>query len=97
MGCPGSLWTAGFCRAVAEIARLLDEGLTNGGLGIGLLLDYLNAAVDPGELSMIFDVAAAHDAPVFVHVRRGLQETRKASMRSLRRRNVAALRSTSVI
>jgi N-acyl-D-aspartate/D-glutamate deacylase len=50
----------------------LEEGLAQGGLGIGLPLDYISAAVDRDELQMIFEVAAGHDAPVFVHVRRGL-------------------------
>jgi N-acyl-D-aspartate/D-glutamate deacylase len=57
---------------VQAIRRGLDEGLDQGGLGIGLLLDYLSAAVSAEELRMIFEVAAARDAPVFVHIRRGL-------------------------
>lgn len=55
----------------AEMRRLLHDGLDQGGLGIGLLLDYLSVAVDDHELRMIFEVAAAHNAPVFVHIRRG--------------------------
>jgi N-acyl-D-aspartate/D-glutamate deacylase len=50
----------------------LEESLAQGGLGIGLPLDYISAAVNREELRMIFAVASAHDAPVFVHIRRGL-------------------------
>lgn len=46
--------------------------LNNGGLGIGLLLDYMTAAITPEELRMVFETAAEFDRPVTVHVRRGL-------------------------
>ncbi len=55
-----------------RMRRSLEEGLAQGGLGIGLPLDYISAAVTRDELQMIFEVAAAHNAPVFVHIRRGL-------------------------
>ncbi len=55
-----------------QMRERLQEGLVQGGLGIGLPLDYISAAVDSDELRMIFEVAAAADAPVFVHIRRGL-------------------------
>ena len=54
------------------LRRLLEEGLDEGGLGIGLALDYVSEAVDARELAMIFEVAGARAAPVFVHVRRGV-------------------------
>ena len=50
----------------------LQQGIADGGLGIGLLLDYLTGAVDADELDMIFQVASAAAVPVFVHIRRGL-------------------------
>jgi len=50
----------------------LHEGLDQGGLGIGLALDYISEAVDEHELAMIFEVAGERRAPVFVHVRRGI-------------------------
>jgi N-acyl-D-aspartate/D-glutamate deacylase len=37
-----------------------------------LALDYISEAVDERELAMIFEVAGDRQAPVFVHVRRGI-------------------------
>ncbi len=56
---------------LAEMARHLHEGLDAGGLGIGLLLDYMSRAIDSDELRMIGEVAAERSAPIWVHVRRG--------------------------
>jgi N-acyl-D-aspartate/D-glutamate deacylase len=50
----------------------LNEGLDQGGLGIGLALDYINEAVDSRELEMIFEVSGQRQAPIFVHIRRGI-------------------------
>ena len=50
----------------------LERGLDAGGLGIGLLLDYMSDAVSDAELRAVFEVAAARQAPIFVHVRRGV-------------------------
>ena len=55
-----------------QIERMLEMELDAGGLGIGFLLDYMTRAVDEAERDMIFAVAARHDVPVFVHVRRGI-------------------------
>ena len=55
-----------------QIERMLETELDAGGLGIGFLLDYMTRAVDEAERDMIFAVAARHDVPVFVHVRRGI-------------------------
>ena len=57
---------------ITAIRRKLEEGLDGGGLGIGLLLDYMRDAVSQDELAMIFGVAGEHKVPVFVHVRRNL-------------------------
>lgn len=57
---------------IEAMRALLDEGLRSGGIGIGVLLDYISIAVSPAELRMIFEVAGRHGAPVTVHVRRGL-------------------------
>ena len=50
----------------------LNRGLDQGGLGIGLLLDYMSEVVSEEELQVVFEVAAARRAPIFVHVRRGV-------------------------
>ena len=55
-----------------QIEQMLEGELDAGGLGIGFLLDYMTRAVDDAERDMIFAVAARHDVPVFVHVRRGI-------------------------
>ena len=55
-----------------EIRIHLQRGIEEGGLGIGLLLDYVSGAVNADELAMIFQLAAAAEVPVFVHIRRGL-------------------------
>lgn len=57
---------------IEEIRQHLHQGIKQGGLGIGLLLDYMRDAVSDQELRMIFEVAADHDVPVFTHVRRNL-------------------------
>ena len=55
-----------------QMERMLEVELDAGGLGIGFLLDYMTRAVDDAERDMIFAVAARHEVPVFVHVRRGI-------------------------
>jgi N-acyl-D-aspartate/D-glutamate deacylase len=50
---------------------LLRDGLRQGGLGIGVLLDYMSEVVSADELEEIFRVAAEFGAPVVVHIRRG--------------------------
>ena len=56
---------------IEEMRALLNEGLDQGGLGIGVLLDYMSIAVSADELRMIFEVAGARKAPIAIHVRRG--------------------------
>ena len=58
---------------IEEMRKLLNQGLGEGGIGIGLLLDYMSSAVSPEELKMIFEVAAERNAPIWVHIRRGVQ------------------------
>lgn len=57
---------------IEAMRALLETGIEQGGLGIGVLLDYMSVAVSPEELRMIFDVAGMRKVPVTVHVRRGL-------------------------
>jgi N-acyl-D-aspartate/D-glutamate deacylase len=51
---------------------MLLTGLDEGGLGIGVPLDYFSEAVDRDELRMVFEVAAERHVPLFIHVRRGV-------------------------
>lgn len=55
------------------IQHLLIQGLNDGGIGIGLPLDYISNAVSEEELRMIFKVAGQRSAPIWVHLRRGVQ------------------------
>ena len=57
---------------IPVMQQLLREDLANGGLGIGMLLDYMSEHVSAAELRAIFEVAAETDAPVIVHIRRGV-------------------------
>jgi len=59
-------------RELEVLEVMLREGLRQGGLGIGLPLDYFSEAADARELRMIFTVAAETRVPVFVHIRRGI-------------------------
>ncbi len=56
---------------IEQMRVLIHEGLDNGGLGIGVLLDYMTAAVSDKELKMLFEVSAERQTPIYVHVRRG--------------------------
>lgn len=56
-----------------SIKEYLILGLRDGGIGIGLPLDYITNAVTDEELNMIFEVASNEDAPIITHVRRGVQ------------------------
>ena len=70
MGSPA--WMQEATREQIEQMRvLLHKGLDEGGLGIGVLLDYMTEAVSDAELAMLFEVAAAREVPIYVHVRRG--------------------------
>ena len=55
-----------------QLRAHLEQGLDDGGLGIGMLLDYMSEVVDDAEMRVVFGVAAARQAPVIVHVRRGI-------------------------
>ncbi|WP_087022638.1 amidohydrolase family protein [Thaumasiovibrio subtropicus] len=57
---------------VEQMRELLHQGLDDGGLGIGFLLDYMSPAVSDAEMRMIFEVAAERDAPIWAHIRRGV-------------------------
>ncbi len=59
-------------RQREELRKYLEDGLDRGGLGIGMLLDYMSEVVDDAEMQVVFDVAAERQAPVIVHIRRGI-------------------------
>ena len=56
---------------IEQMRAMLREDLDNGGLGIGLLLDYMSPAISDEELRMIFEVGKEKNAVVWVHIRRG--------------------------
>lgn len=53
----------------AAIAARIEEGLKDGGLGVGFGIEYTPAA-GRQEIYEIFRQAGEHGAPIFVHVRR---------------------------
>lgn len=57
---------------LASLREDLLKELDAGALGIGLPLDYFSAAIQSAEMRMIFATAAERSAPIFVHVRRGI-------------------------
>ena len=68
----GDAWTQPASPEQIETMRkMVNQGLDEGGLGIGVLLDYMTAAVSDAELRMLFDVAGERQVPIYVHVRRG--------------------------
>jgi N-acyl-D-aspartate/D-glutamate deacylase len=68
----GSTWMQpATAEQIEQMRVLINLGLDEGGLGIGVLLDYMTKAVSDAELLMLFDVAASRDVPIYVHVRRG--------------------------
>ncbi|MEH6567476.1 MAG: amidohydrolase family protein [Halioglobus sp.] len=54
------------------LRQMLLSDLDAGALGIGLALDYFSDAIQSAEMQMIFTVAAERGAPVFIHIRRGI-------------------------
>ena len=55
-----------------ELREHLETGLDEGGLGIGMLLDYMSEVVDDAEMRAVFELAADRKAPIIVHIRRGI-------------------------
>ncbi|MEP1469642.1 MAG: amidohydrolase family protein [Halieaceae bacterium] len=67
-----SLYEEATDEEIATMRELLNADLEAGALGIGLPLDYFSDAIQDAEMRMIFATAAQHDAPIFVHIRRGI-------------------------
>lgn len=57
---------------ISQINRVLAEELDKGALGIGLTLDYMSEAINEAELRAVFELAAARDVPLYIHIRRGI-------------------------
>lgn len=55
-----------------QLQLMLEQSLDEGALGVGLPLDYFSAAIREPEMRMLFSTAAARKAPIFIHVRRGI-------------------------
>ena len=56
----------------AQMRKMLENDLANGALGIGVPVDYFSEGTDEDELRMIFEVTAAADSLLYIHVRRGV-------------------------
>lgn len=53
---------------VGRIGELLDRGLAEGAIGVGIGLQYIPGA-SRAEIYRAFETAAAHAVPLFVHIR----------------------------
>ncbi|MBL4802045.1 MAG: amidohydrolase family protein [Emcibacter sp.] len=56
-------------KELKEILAGVEEGLDEGGIGIGLPLDYFSRGVTEAELEGIFRLAAKRGVTIFVHIR----------------------------
>ena len=63
-----TLYRAASDDELQSMTELIQEGLDEGGLGIGVGLSYTPGASHT-ELLQLFDVAAARGVPVFIHLR----------------------------
>lgn len=59
-------------QELVQIEINLRSALSNGAIGVGLPLDYISIAVSEEELKLPFALAADFNAPLFVHIRRGI-------------------------
>ena len=64
----GALYRAADEDELARLGELMEGGLREGGIGFGFGLAYTPGA-SHRELLRLFEIAAAHEAPVFVHLR----------------------------
>ncbi|ARV08241.1 hypothetical protein BTO05_00780 [Winogradskyella sp. PC-19] len=69
---PGKAFTQiASATQIEEMRKLIDDDLKKGGIGIGLLLDYMSPAISNDELKMVFEVAKKNEVVIFAHSRRG--------------------------
>ena len=64
----GALYRAADDDELARLGELMEGGLREGAIGFGFGLAYTPGA-SHRELLRLFEIAAAHEAPVFVHLR----------------------------
>lgn len=69
-------FSKGFSESVNDqemesVLKLMENGLHNGGIGIGYPLDYISSVVGENELHKGFDFAARNNVTIFIHMRRG--------------------------
>ncbi|MGL6259259.1 amidohydrolase family protein [Vibrio sp. WXL210] len=57
---------------IEELKQHLTDGINQGGIGIGLPLDYMTEAISDDELNMVFKLAKDLNVPLFAHIRRGV-------------------------
>lgn len=57
---------------IESLTHRLEEGLLQGGLGIGLGISYTPGA-SHSEIFRVFELAASYDVPIFVHLRNSAQ------------------------
>ncbi len=55
-------------EAFPDLVALVEQGIREGGLGIGMGINYTPAA-SPQEIYRLFELAAANGIPIYVHVR----------------------------
>jgi N-acyl-D-aspartate/D-glutamate deacylase len=67
-----SLYEQASPQELATLRAMLNADLDAGSLGIGLPLDYFSEAIQAAEMRMIFEVASERGAPIFIHIRRGI-------------------------
>jgi len=52
-----------------KVIQALSQGLDDGGMGIGMPLDYFSLGTSDEELEAVFQLAADRKVPIFVHIR----------------------------
>ena len=67
---------------IAQVVSAVSQGLDEGGLGIGLGLDYVPGASDQ-EIQQLFELAAARSVPCFVHMKGVASPTDMSAMETV--------------
>ena len=75
----GALYRAADDDELERLGELMESGLREGAIGFGFGLGYTPGASHL-ELLRMFEIAAAHEAPVFVHLRSSAAFTRGGAL-----------------